>query len=200
MLGTRFRIYPDCVSPSRMNRSIENPDHIAEIRAAIRDIHDFPKPGIVFKDITPLLSNGPLFRKTIDLLAERYETAPVDTIVGVESRGFIIGAALAYRLGKGLCVIRKPGKLPCDTLQTTYDLEYGTDTLEVHRDALTPDAQVLLVDDLVATGGTAAAATTLVEQLGGTVFEHACIIELSFLNPRDKLNQKLFSLIRYDSE
>ena len=111
---------------------------IAEIRAIIRDIHDFPKPGIVFKDITPLLSNGPLFRKTIDLFAERYESAPVDTVVGVESRGFIIGAALAYRLGKGLCVVRKPGKLPYDTLKATYELEYGTDTLEVHSDALAP--------------------------------------------------------------
>ena len=173
---------------------------ITEIRAAIRDIHDFPKPGIVFKDITPLLSDGALFRKTIDLFAERYEAAPVDTIVGVESRGFIIGAALAYRLGKGLCVIRKPGKLPYDTLQTTYELEYGTDTLEVHSDALAPGTRALLVDDLVATGGTAVAATALVEQLGATVFEHACIIELSFLNPRDKLDQELFSLIRYDSE
>ena len=173
---------------------------IAEIRAAIRDIHDFPKPGIVFKDITPLLSDGALFRKTIDLFAKRYEGAPVDTIVGVESRGFIIGAALAYRLHKGLCVIRKPGKLPYDTLQTTYELEYGTDTLEVHRDALAPGTQALLVDDLVATGGTAVAATTLVEQLGATVFEHACIIELGFLNPREKLDKELFSLVRYDSE
>ena len=173
---------------------------IAEIRAAIRDIHDFPKPGIVFKDITPLLSDGALFRRTIDLFAERYESAPVDTIVGVESRGFIIGAALAYRLGKGLCVIRKPGKLPYDTLQTTYELEYGTDTLEVHSDALARGTRALLVDDLVATGGTAVAATALVEQLGATVVEHACIIELGFLNPREKLDQELFSLIRYDSE
>ena len=175
-------------------------DDAAEIRAAIRDIHDFPKPGIVFKDITPLVSNGPLFRKTIELFAERYEAASLDTVVGVESRGFIIGAALAYRLGKGLCVIRKPGKLPYDTLKATYELEYGTDTLEVHSDALTAGARVLLVDDLVATGGTAAAAATLVEQLGATVFEHACIIELSFLKPREKLRQELFSLVRYDSE
>ena len=173
---------------------------IDDIRAVIRDIPDFPKPGIVFKDITPLLSNAPLFRQTIDLLAERYEPSPVDTIVGVESRGFIIGAALAYRLGKGLCVVRKPGKLPYDTLKATYELEYGTDSLEVHSDALARDANVLLVDDLVATGGTAAAAATLVEQLGATVFEHACIIELGFLNPRDKLDQELFSLVRYDSE
>ena len=173
---------------------------IDDIRAVIRDIPDFPKPGIVFKDITPLLSNAPLFRQTIDLLAERYEPSPVDTIVGVESSGFIIGAALAYRLGKGLCVVRKPGKLPYDTLKATYELEYGTDSLEVHSDALARDANVLLVDDLVATGGTAAAAATLVEQLGATVFEHACIIELGFLNPRDKLDQELFSLVRYDSE
>ncbi len=181
-------------------RRIDDNDSIAEIRAVIRDIHDFPKPGIVFKDITPLVGNGPLFRKTIDLFAERYEAAPVDTIVGVESRGFIIGAALAYRLGKGLCVIRKPGKLPYDTLKATYELEYGADTLEVHSDALAPGARVLLVDDLVATGGTATAAAALVEQLGAAVFEHACIIELGFLKPREKLNQELFSLIRYDSE
>jgi adenine phosphoribosyltransferase len=142
---------------------------IDDIRATIRDIHDFPKPGIVFKDITPLLSNAPLFRQTIDLLAERYEPSPVDTIVGVESRGFIIGAALAYRLGKGLCVVRKPGKLPYDTLKTTYELEYGTDSLEVHSDALARGARVLLVDDLVATGGTAAAAATLVEKLGAAL-------------------------------
>ncbi len=171
-----------------------------DIRATIRDIHDFPKPGIVFKDITPLISNGPLFGRTIDLLAERYDSASVDTVVGVESRGFIIGAALAYRLGKGLCVIRKPGKLPHDTLQATYELEYGSDTLEVHSDALTAGSRVLLVDDLVATGGTAAAAAALVEQLGATVFEHACIIELGFLNPRAKIDQELFSLVRYDSE
>ena len=173
---------------------------IDDIRAVIRDIPDFPKPGIVFKDITPLLSNAPLFRRTVDLLAERYEPSPVDTIAGVESRGFIIGAALAYRLGKGLCVVRKPGKLPYDTLKATYELEYGTDSLEVHSDALARGANVLLVDDLVATGGTAAAAATLVEQLGATVFEHACIIELGFLNPREKLDQELFSLVRYDSE
>ncbi|MCY4442106.1 MAG: adenine phosphoribosyltransferase [Deltaproteobacteria bacterium] len=173
---------------------------IDDIRANIRDVHDFPKPGIVFKDITPLVGNGPLFRKTIDLFAERYEGAAVDTVVGVESRGFIIGAALAYRLGKGLCVIRKPGKLPYDTLQASYELEYGTDTLEVHSDALVPGARVLLVDDLVATGGTAVAAAALVEQLGATVFEHACIIELGFLKPREKLGQELFSLITYDPE
>lgn len=183
-----------------MTSCIEGNHLVTEIRAVIRDIHDFPKPGIIFKDITPLLGNGPLFRRTIDLLAERYEAARVDTVAGVESRGFIIGAALAYRLGKGLCVIRKPGKLPYDTLQETYELEYGTDALEVHSDALVPGGRVLLVDDLVATGGTAAAAATLVEQLGATVFEHACIIELGFLKPREKLGQELFSLIRYDAE
>ncbi len=173
---------------------------VDDIRAIIRDIPDFPKPGIVFKDITPLLSDGPLFRRTIDLFAERYAAAQVDTVAGVESRGFIIGAALAYRLGKGLCVIRKPGKLPYQTLQAAYELEYGADALEVHSDALAPGASVLLVDDLVATGGTAAAAADLVERLGGAVFEHACIIELGFLHPRKKLRQELFSLVRYDSE
>lgn len=174
---------------------------VSEIRDTIRDIPDFPKPGIVFKDITPLLSNGPLFRKTIDHLAERYQSAPIDAIVGVESRGFIIGAALAYRLGKGLCLVRKPGKLPYETLSASYELEYGTDTLEVHRDALPPGARALLVDDLIATGGTATAAAALVEQLGGKIAEYAFIIELGFLNARDKLRPaEVFSLIRYDEE
>jgi adenine phosphoribosyltransferase len=174
---------------------------IGEIRARIRDIPDFPKPGIVFKDITPLLSDGPVFKRTIDQLAERYRLAPIDVVVGIESRGFIIGGALAYRLGKGFCIVRKPGKLPYEKLSASYELEYGNDTLEMHRDALQPGASALLVDDLVATGGTAKAAAALVEQLGGKVFEYAFLVELAFLNPRNKLEPtEVFSLIRYDSE
>src|SRR3970040_2897400 len=170
---------------------------ITEIRQAIRDIANFPKPGIVFKDITPLLSNGPLFKQTIDLLANRYQNQRVDMVLGIESRGFIIGAALAYRLGAGVCIVRKPGKLPYETHRTTYELEYGADTLEVHRDALRPQARVLIVDDLIATGGTAAAAAALVSKLEGEVVECAFVIELAFLRGRERLKPyRVFSLIQ----
>lgn len=174
---------------------------IAEIQSAIRDIPDFPKPGIIFKDITPLLSDGRLFGKTIDLLAGRYRSKSIDTVVGIESRGFIIGAALAYRLGAGFCIVRKPGKLPYQTHQASYQLEYGSDTLEVHRDALKPHARVLIADDLIATGGTAAAAAQLVQKLGGEVVECAFVIELAFLKGRERLSPlAVYSLIQYASE
>jgi len=176
-------------------------DDIASIERAIRDVPNFPKPGIVFKDITPLLANGPLFAKTIDLLAERYDGQKIDTVLGIESRGFIVGAALAYKLGAGFSVVRKPGKLPYDTHSASYELEYGTDRLEIHVDALKPNARVIVADDLIATGGTAAATAELVSKLGGTVVECAFIIELSFLKGRDKLKQfGVYSLIQYDSE
>lgn len=174
---------------------------IAELRQAIRDIPDFPKPGIVFKDITPLLNSGPLFKKTVELLADRYRASRVDTVLGIESRGFIIGAALAYRLGAGFCIVRKPGKLPYETNSASYELEYGSDTLEIHRDAVRPRARVLIADDLIATGGTAKAAAELVSQLGGEVVECAFIIELSFLKGRERLKPHgVFSLLQYDSE
>ena len=174
---------------------------IAELRRAIRDIPNFPKPGVIFKDITPLLGNGRLFKQTIDLLAGRYESQGLDVVLGIESRGFIIGAALAYRMGAAFCIVRKPGKLPYETHRTTYELEYGSDTLEVHRDALRPQARVLIVDDLIATGGTAAAAAALVSQLEGQVVECAFVIELSFLRGRERLRPyRVFSLIQYDSE
>jgi adenine phosphoribosyltransferase len=176
-------------------------DDIAAIQRAIRDIPDFPKPGIVFKDITPLLANGSLFGKTIDLLAERYRGQKIDTVLGIESRGFIVGAALAYKLGAGFSVVRKPGKLPYSTRSASYELEYGRDTLEIHVDALGPNSRVVIADDLIATGGTAAATAELVSLLGGTVVECAFIIELSFLKGRDKLkNFSVYSLIQYDSE
>jgi adenine phosphoribosyltransferase len=176
-------------------------DDIGRIRQAIRDIRDFPKPGIVFKDITPLLANGPLFAKTIDLIAERYNGQKIDTVLGIESRGFIIGAALAYRLGAGFSVVRKPGKLPYETRSASYALEYGVDTLEIHIDAITRDARVIIVDDLIATGGTAAATAELVTKLGGTVVECAFVIELSFLKGRDKLKPyRVYSVLQYDSE
>jgi adenine phosphoribosyltransferase len=174
---------------------------IQQIRATIRDVPDFPKPGIIFKDITPLLSNGRLFRRTIDLLAERYRPQQVDMVLGIESRGFIIGSSLAYALGVGFSIVRKPGKLPHQTHSATYDLEYGTDTLEVHQDAIAPRARVLIVDDLIATGGTAAAAAALVTKLGAEVLEGAFVIELGFLNGRERFKPHgVFSLLRYDSE
>ena len=176
-------------------------DDIASIRRAIRDIPDFPKPGIVFKDITPLLSNGPLFGKTIDLIAERYRDQRIDTVLGIESRGFIFGSALAYKLGAGFSVVRKPGKLPYETHSASYDLEYGKDTLEIHIDAVAPNSRVIIADDLIATGGTAAATAELVSKLGATVVECAFVIELGFLNGREKLKPHgVFSVLQYDSE
>jgi adenine phosphoribosyltransferase len=174
---------------------------VASIRQAIRDIPDFPKPGVVFRDITPLLSNGQLFGRTIDILAERYRAQKIDTVLGIESRGFIIGSALAYNLGAGFCIVRKPGKLPYQTHSASYELEYGTDKLEIHVDALPAKARVIIADDLIATGGTAAATAQLVSKLGGTVVECAFVIELSFLKGREKLKPYgVFSLVQYDSE
>lgn len=176
-------------------------DDITRLRQAIRDIPNFPRPGIVFKDITPLLGNGRLFAKTIDLLADRYGEQKIDTILGIESRGFIVGSALAYRLGAGFCVVRKPGKLPYETHQASYELEYGTDTLEIHTDAIRPQSRVVIADDLIATGGTAAATAELVSKLGGTVVECAFVIELTFLNGREKLKPHgVFSILQYAAE
>jgi len=173
---------------------------IKEIRNTIRDIPDFPRPGIVFKDITPLLNNGPLFKRTIDLLAERYRPHAVDTVLGIESRGFIFGSALAYALGAGFCITRKPGKLPHETHTASYELEYGSDSLEIHRDGLIPGSRVLIVDDLIATGGTAAAAAALVTKLSAEVVELAFVLELSPLKGRDKLNSHgVFSMVSYDT-
>jgi len=176
-------------------------DDIASIRSAIRDIPNFPKPGIVFKDITPLLSNGALFGRTIDVLAERYRGQKIDNVLGIESRGFIIGSALAYKLGAGFSIVRKPGKLPFETHSASYELEYGRDSLEIHIDGLPAHARVVIADDLIATGGTAAATAQLVSKLGGTVVECAFVIELAFLNGRKKLQPHgVYSLVQYDSE
>jgi adenine phosphoribosyltransferase len=180
---------------------MSNNDVINNIRKAIRDIPDFPKPGIVFKDITPLLGNGTLFAKTIGILAERYRDQQVDTVLGIESRGFIVGSALAYNLGAGFCIVRKPGKLPFDTHSASYQLEYGVDSLEIHIDAIPQNARVVIADDLLATGGTAAATAQLVSELGGKVVECAFIIELSFLRGREKLQPYgVFSILQYDAE
>ena len=174
---------------------------LTAIRRAIRDIPDFPKPGIVFKDITPLLADGKLFAKTIDVLAERYGSQQINTVLGIESRGFIIGAALAYKLGAGFSLVRKPGKLPFNTHRASYDLEYGSDSLEIHVDALRKHDRVIIADDLIATGGTAAATAELVSRLGAVVVECAFVIELGFLKGRDKLRPHgVFSILEYDAE
>ncbi|HEX5688794.1 MAG TPA: adenine phosphoribosyltransferase [Roseiflexaceae bacterium] len=164
----------------------------------IRNIPDFPLPGVQFKDITTLLSDGPAFREVVDAFAERYANRSIDAIAGVESRGFIFSAPLAYRLGVGLVPVRKHGKLPAATHQIEYSLEYGTNKLEIHRDAFTPGARVVIVDDLLATGGTVAAACQLVEMAGAVVEEVAFVVELEFLHGRDKLQgYPVFSLVRY---
>lgn len=168
------------------------------LRARIRDVVDFPKPGIVFKDITPLLGDPYTFKLMVNLLADRYIGVHVDCIVGVEARGFIIGAALAYKLNCGFVPVRKSGKLPAQTLQAEYELEYGTDKLEVHHDALIPGAQIVLVDDLIATGGTIAAVISLLHRLQCDIVEIACLIELSLLHGRQRLEgYKVFSLLQY---
>jgi len=169
-----------------------------DLREWIRDVPDFPKKGILFKDITTLLKDRDAFRKSIDMLSELYRGRKVDKVLAVESRGFIFGSALAYNLGAGFIPVRKPGKLPAATERITYDLEYGTDSLEIHKDAVAPGDQVLVVDDLLATGGTAAAAAKLVEKLQGRVVALAFLIELTFLNGREKLgNYEVRSLLTF---
>jgi adenine phosphoribosyltransferase len=171
---------------------------IDELKEKIREIPDFPKAGILFRDITPLLADGRTFRQAIDILGDRYLHQGVDLVVGVEARGFIMGSALAYKLGAGNVLIRKPGKLPYRTHRTTYALEYGTDTLEIHQDSIKPGQRVLIADDLLATGGTVSAAVDLVKQLGGHIVELAFLIELTALKGRERLKDyPLFSLIQY---
>ena len=172
-----------------------------ELLAKIRSIPDFPKKGIVFRDITTLLKDADGFASAVDTLYEHYKNSGVQKVVGIESRGFILGAALAYRLGVGFVLIRKPGKLPAATLKQDYALEYGTDAVEIHKDAIAPGERILLHDDLLATGGTMTAACKLVEQLGGKILGLAFLIELSFLNGRKNLGKyDIFSLVSYDSE
>ena len=167
-----------------------SPRSADDIRRAIRDVPDFPKPGIVFKDITPLLADGPLFRAACEAMAEPYRNAGVTLVAAIESRGFILGGAIASSLGVGLVPIRKVGKLPFTTQRVTYALEYGTDSLEVHADACVEHRRVLIVDDVLATGGTAAAACELVEAVGGEVVACSFLITLSFLNGRNRLGDR----------
>jgi adenine phosphoribosyltransferase len=160
---------------------------VAELQSLVRAIPDFPKPGILFRDITPLIKNAEAFRAAIDMLAEPHVSKKIDYVVAIEARGYLVGAPLAHTLNAGLIPVRKPGKLPFDTLKADYALEYGTNTLEVHADALGHGERVLIADDLLATGGTASATKTLVERLGGQVVGFAFLIELASLNGRDKL-------------
>ena len=170
----------------------------AELSAKIRDIPDFPKPGILFKDITTLLKDGVAFKAAIDGLIERIGPRKIDAVVGMESRGFIFAAPIAYKLGVGFVPVRKLGKLPADVVSVEYELEYGSATLEMHKDALAPGARVLIVDDLLATGGTVAGTIELVKQLKGQVVALAFLIELGFLKGRDRLrDHDIITLIRY---
>lgn len=169
-----------------------------DLKQIIRDIPDFPKKGIIFKDITTLLQDAKSYQRMVDLLAHRYIGQHIDKVVGVEARGFIIGSVLAYKLGAGVVLVRKPGKLPSETFSKTYQLEYGTDTLEIHKDAIKPGEKILIADDLLATGGTMAAVVEMVKQLGGDIVECCFMSELSFLDGRKRLPEgKVYSLLQF---
>jgi adenine phosphoribosyltransferase len=171
---------------------------LSDIERAIRNVPDFPKPGIQFKDITPVLADAGLFAAAVDLLVDGFKPGSVDAVVGIDARGFIFAAAAAVKLQAGFVPVRKKGKLPYKTHEQEYALEYGTATIAVHVDALKPGSRVLLIDDLLATGGTAAAAVALVEKLGAQILEISFLIELKFLNGRDRLKgQRVRSLVVY---
>ncbi len=175
-----------------MNNTVE------ELKALIRDVPDFPQPGIVFKDITPLLADENAFSSVIDLIVVHYGRGNIDKVVGIEARGFILASPVAYHFGAGFVPVRKSGKLPWETEREEYSLEYGTATLEIHQDSVRPGERVLIVDDVLATGGTARATARLVERLGGKVVGIACLIELTFLDGRKAVEgYGFFSLITY---
>lgn len=171
-----------------------------DFESFITDIPDYPEPGVVFKDITPLFADANAMRQTVLAIADRFRDAGITKVVGPEARGFMIGVPVAMELGAGFIPARKPGKLPRETYSVSYELEYGSDTLEIHRDAIEPGDRILIVDDLIATGGTAAATGKLIQEVGGELVGYACILELTFLNPRDVLatsgDQELFSLVK----
>src|SRR5437016_4415062 len=173
-------------------------DTIEQVRALIRDVPDFPKEGIVFKDITPLLADENAFSSVIDLIVVHHGRGNVDKVVGIEARGFILASPIAYHFGAGFVPVRKEGKLPWDSEREEYALEYGTAVLEIHKDSIRPGERVLIVDDVLATGGTARATAQLVERLGGKVIGIACLVELTFLNGRQALEGYDFcSLMTY---
>lgn len=171
-----------------------------DFESFITDIPDYPEPGVVFKDITPLFADPNAMRQTVLAIADHFRDAGITKVVGPEARGFMIGVPVAMELGAGFIPARKPGKLPRETYSASYELEYGSDTLEIHRDAIEPGDRILIVDDLIATGGTAAATGKLIQEVGGELVGYACILELTFLNPRDVLatsgDQELFSLVK----
>ena len=174
---------------------------ITKLRELIRDIPDFPKPGIVFKDITPLLRDPAGLSLAVEYLTQPFRRSRIDSVVGAESRGFIFGTAVAGNLSAGFIPIRKPGRLPADTISEEYELEYRKDSIEIHRDAINPGDRILIVDDLIATGGTMSACCRLVTALGGTIVGIAVLIELAFLNGRDQLRgYPVHSILTYDSE
>ncbi|MFH1752782.1 MAG: adenine phosphoribosyltransferase [Candidatus Omnitrophota bacterium] len=167
------------------------------LKSLVRDIPDFPKKGIIFKDITPLLQDKAAFKSMVETLSDRYKDKKIDLVASVEARGFLLGAALAYNIGAGMIPVRKKGKLPHETVSITYDLEYGTDTLEMHKDAVSKGSRVLVVDDLLATGGTAGAACDMLKKNGAEVVELAFLIELEFLKGRERLKDyPIFSLLK----
>ena len=171
---------------------------VRRLKAAIRDVPDFPKPGIMFKDITPVLKDPKLFRAAVDLFAKRHRDKGIRKIAVIDARGFLFGSALAYKLKAGVVPIRKKGKLPYETFEESYDLEYGSATLAIHVDSFSPGESVILVDDLLATGGTALASAKLIERAGGKVEEIDFLLELGFLNGRDKLaGYNVFAPIKY---
>jgi adenine phosphoribosyltransferase len=171
---------------------------LEQLRALVRDVPDFPQEGIVFKDITPLLADDLAFSTVIDLIVVHFGRGNVDKVVGIEARGFILASPVAYHFGAGFVPVRKADKLPWETESADYELEYGTATLEIHKDGIAAGERVLIVDDVLATGGTARATAQLVERVGGKVVGIACLIELEFLHGRDKLgDHDLFTLIRY---
>ena len=173
-------------------------DKLAHLRSLIRDVPDFPKEGIVFKDITPLLADEVGFSSVIDMIVVHFGRGNVDKVVGIEARGFILASPVAYHFGAGFVPVRKADKLPWETESQEYELEYGTETLEIHKDAFGPGERVLIVDDVLATGGTARATAELVERLGGKVIGISCLIELSFLGGRDQIQgYEFFSLLSY---
>ena len=171
---------------------------VEDLKNAIRDIPDFPQKGVIFKDITPLLNDPDLFRESVDLMAQEFADKNIDSVVCVEARGFIFGAAVAYKLGAALVPVRKEGKLPYRTRKVSYSLEYGQATVEIHEDAIRPGSRVLIIDDLLATGGTLAASVDLVREHGGEIIGVAVLIELDFLEGRDQLKDiPIFTLIHY---
>jgi adenine phosphoribosyltransferase len=176
----------------------ESNSHCEQLKTLVRTVPDFPKPGILFYDITTLLKDKQGFARLIDALAEHYIGKDIDLVLGIEARGFIFGPALAYRLNAGFVPVRKPRKLPAPTVRVTYDLEYGSDTLEIHQDAIEPGQRVVLVDDLLATGGTMEATVKLVRQLGGEIAGLAFAVELDFLKGRSRFTDlDVFSLLHY---